>query len=381
LIDLNDATVAPSRYDLAAIVQRLRDTAHAWVPGLFPNGRRQGDEWRLANIAGAPPRRSGSCVILLRGERAGDWHDFDGGEGGGPLSTLAHGTGLADRALFAHAAEMTSWTGEGPPRQEPPPPAPKPERDAAREIAFILEHAQPIQGTAAERYLQGRGLAVPEGADLLFHPDLANFETRAGYPALVGLVRNLAGEVVALHRTYLQEDGDGAVRKAAIPKPRMMLGRTGGGTVRLAPIGPHGVLGLCEGLETGLAAMAACPGLPVWAALSTSGVEQALLPPEARRAVIFADHDASGAGLRAAEAAAAKLRLEGRQRDRAASDRGRRLQRHAVARRSSGDRGAGRCSDAAAQQRRRCARGAGNRPASAHRLRGAGPSAPHPARR
>ncbi len=309
MIDLNDAAAAPARYDLEAIVQRLRDTAHAWVPGMFPNGRRQGDEWRLANIQGAPPRQSGSFVIMLRGEHAGDWHDFDGGDGGGPLSTLAHGTGLADRALFAHAAGMTGWTGEGPARQEPPP-APKPERDASRDIAFILEHAQPPGGTAAERYLLGRGLSLPEGADLLFHPDLANFGTRAGYPAMVALVRNLAGEVVAVHRTYLQEDGE-AVRKADIPKPRMVLGRSGGGTVRLAPPGPHGVLGLCEGIETGLAAMLACPGLPVWAALSTAGLEQALLPPEARRVVILADHDASGAGARAAEAAAAKLRLEG----------------------------------------------------------------------
>ncbi|WP_198370259.1 DUF7146 domain-containing protein [Roseomonas rosulenta] len=311
MIDLNDAATAPARYDLEAIVQRLRDTAHAWVQGLFPNGRRLGDEWRLANIQGAPPRRSGSCVIMLRGEHAGDWHDFDGGDGGGPLSTLAHGTGLADRALFAHAAGMTGWTGEGPARQEPPS-APKPERDASRDISFIREHAQPIQGTAAERYLVSRGLVVPDGADLLFHPDLANFETRAGYPAMVALVRNLAGEVVAVHRTYLQDDGE-AVRKADIPKPRMMLGRSGGGTVRLAPLGPHGVLGLCEGIETGLAAMLACPGLPVWAALSTTGLEQAVLPPEAKRVVILADHDASGAGMRAAEAAAAKLRLEGRE--------------------------------------------------------------------
>ena len=55
MIDLNDATpAAPSfRYDLDAIGARLRDSAHAWVPGLFPNGRRQGDEWRLANIQGA----------------------------------------------------------------------------------------------------------------------------------------------------------------------------------------------------------------------------------------------------------------------------------------------------------------------------------------
>jgi hypothetical protein len=91
----------------------------------------------------------------------------------------------------------------------------------------------------------------------------------------------------------------------------MMLGRTAGGAVRLAPIGPHGVLGLCEGIETGLAVMAACPGLPVWAALSTAGLEQVQLPPEARRIIILADHDASGAGMRAAEAAARRLRGSG----------------------------------------------------------------------
>ena len=152
---------------------------------------------------------------------------------------------------------------------------------------------------------------MPDGADLLFHPDLTNFETKTGYLAMIGLVRDVAGAVIALHRTYLQQDDD-TIRKADVPKPRMMLGKTGGGTVRLAPIGEAGVLGLCEGIETGLAVMASCPGLPVWATLSTSGLEQAQLPPDARRIVILADHDASGAGLRAAEAAARRLRLEGR---------------------------------------------------------------------
>lgn len=311
MIDLNDAAppALALRYDLDAIAARLRDTAHAWVPGLFPNGRRQGDEWRLANIHGAPPRQSGSCVIMLAGEHAGDWHDFDGGGGGGPFSTLEHGTGLSGRLLFAEAAARVGWTGEAPARQDPPP-ARKPERDMTHEIGFVREHAVPISGTPAEHYLQGRGLAVPLGADLLFHPDLTNFETKTGYLAMIGLVRDVAGEVIALHRTYLQQDGD-TVRKADVPKPRMMLGKVGGGAVRLAPIGAHGVLGLCEGIETGLAVMAACPGLPIWATLSTSGLEQVQLPPEAQRVVILADHDTSGAGIRAADAVAGRLRRNG----------------------------------------------------------------------
>ena len=46
--------------------------------------------------------------------------------------------------------------------------------------------------------------------------------------AMIGLVRDVAGEVIALHRTYLQQDGD-TVRKADVPKPRMMMGKVGGG--------------------------------------------------------------------------------------------------------------------------------------------------------
>ncbi len=314
MIDLNVIDAAPVRFDLDEIVRRLRATAETWVPGMFPNGRREGHQWRLANIHGDPPRKSGSCVIELRGDRAGDWHDFDGDQGGGPLSTLSHGVHLSDRPLFAYAADMVGWSPAAPARQGPPVAATKPERDSSREVVFILEHALPVADTSVEAYLTGRGLTVPAGADLQFHPDLTHWETKTGYPGMIGVVRDVAGAVIALHRTYLSDDPvqPGVVQKATVTKPRMMLGRTGGGTVRLGPIGPAGVLGLCEGIETGLAVMNACPGLPVWAALSTSGIEQALLPPEARCIVLLADHDASGAGLRAAEAAAAKLRFDGR---------------------------------------------------------------------
>ena len=70
VIDLNDVVPYHAelpRYDLDLIVQRLRDTAETWVPRLFPNGKRVGDEWRLANIRGDAPRNTGSCVIALRG--------------------------------------------------------------------------------------------------------------------------------------------------------------------------------------------------------------------------------------------------------------------------------------------------------------------------
>ncbi len=315
MIDFNGVAPAPAKpihYDLDVIVARLRETAEHWVPQDFPNGRRNGDEWRLANIRGDAPRKNGSCVISLKGGRAGDWYDHDGGQGGGPLSTLEQKTGLSGRDLFAHAADMVGWSAGAPPRQEPAP-TPKSNRDPASEISFILSHAKPIKDTLASDYLTGRGLAIPDRADIKFHADLTHWETKTGFPALIAIVRDHAGTTVAIHRTYLQiDETSNTVTKANVAKPRMMLGKVAGGAVRLAEIGTDGVLGLCEGIETGLAAMTACPDLAVWATLSTTNLEQVHLPPEATRIFILADHDASGAGSRAAETAARRLRSEDR---------------------------------------------------------------------
>ncbi|MFN3644680.1 MAG: toprim domain-containing protein [Gemmobacter sp.] len=313
MLDLNDAKPLggePLRYDLDLVVARLRETAEVWVPRLFPRGRRSGDEWRLANIRGDAPRNTGSCVITLRGAHAGDWIDFDGNQGGGPISAIEEATGLDGRALIVEAAEIAGIAPGAPERRAPPTPPPL-KRDPALEIAHILTGAQPITGSPVARYLTGRGLMVPEAADLLFHPDLTHWETKTGYPAMLGQVRDRDGAVIGLHRSYLAIE-DEAVTKAPLDKAKKMLGRVARGAVRLADLGDGDRLALSEGIETGLAVMTACPDLPAWATLSTSGLEQVELPPGVRRVLILADNDASGAGLRAAEAAARRLRAQGR---------------------------------------------------------------------
>ena len=189
MIDLNDTRpLGPEavRYDLDEIVRRLRASAERWVPRYFPNGKRVGDEWRLANIAGDPPRKNGSCVITLTGAHAGDWIDFDGNTGGGPLSALEHATGLSGRVLIAHAAELA---GSAPVRPTPTPGKDR-GKDAGKEIELVLSRCQPVTGSPAAAYLAARGLAVPETPDLLFHPDLTYWETRTGYPALIAIIRD-----------------------------------------------------------------------------------------------------------------------------------------------------------------------------------------------
>ncbi len=323
MIDLNEVRplgAERERYDLDEIVTRLRDGTEHWVPRHFPDGRRNGDEWRLANISGDAPRKNGSCVITLKGPHAGDWIDFDGNEGGGPLSALEHATGLSGRALFAYAAELA---GTAPVRIAAPTapkdgagsasetaPETRSKENARREIEIIVSGCRALADSPAETYLAARGLAVPDTPELRFHSDLTYWDTRTGYPALVAFVRNAGCRAIGIHRTYPASDGTG---KADVPKPRMMLGPVAGGAVRLTPLGERGVLGLAEGIETGLSITEACPGLPVWAALAAGNLVHVALPPEVVRVVILADNDGEGAGIRAARRAAQRHAAEGRQ--------------------------------------------------------------------
>ena len=77
VIDLNDVWQAPARLDLGVIREQLAATAADWLPELFPQARLTSDRkaLRCADLAGRPPRNEGSCVINLRGPRAGWGYD------------------------------------------------------------------------------------------------------------------------------------------------------------------------------------------------------------------------------------------------------------------------------------------------------------------
>jgi hypothetical protein len=248
LIDLNDVTpLRRGRIDLDAVVAALRHDAPRWVTKLFPAGRREGEEWRLANIRGDAPRKHGSCVITLTGERAGEWFDFDRNHGGGVLSTIEQATGLAGRELLEYAADLAGLgairchpsgaVAKGPASTSQAAKA----RDDTHEIELILARSVPAAGTLVDVYLASRGLPPPACPDLFFHPDLTHWDSRSGWPAMVAVVRNSVGSPIGLHRTWLAPDGKA---KAPVAKPRKMLGKVAGGSVRLAPPTSDGLLGL-----------------------------------------------------------------------------------------------------------------------------------------
>jgi putative DNA primase/helicase len=175
-------------------------------------------------------------------------------------------------------------------------------------LDFWRHETVPTAGTVVERYWLARGLAPPVPPSIRMSRSWLRHPEGGSRPGMVALVQHVEFGPVGIHRTWLAVDGSG---KAAFREQRRSLGPVKGAAVRLAPAGD--VLMVSEGIETGAAAMTAT-GLPVWAALSTSGMVSLVLPqlPLAGTVVILADHDHSGVGARAAHTAAQRWLAEGR---------------------------------------------------------------------
>ena len=171
-------------------------------------------------------------------------------------------------------------------------------------VVRIWRQSGPPSDSLITHYLASRGILSPLPLDLRFHPHLRH-PTGAYAPAMVAAIRNVDGLVTGLHRTWLRDDGAG---KAHLSPAKAMLGICRGGAVRLAEVDDE--LGVSEGIESGLSVQQAA-GLPVWAALSTSGLSGLVMPSRVRRIVILADGDAPGE--KAAQTAAARWCDEGRE--------------------------------------------------------------------
>ncbi len=194
-----------------------------------------------------------------------------------------------------------NWTDRPPPAEAGP--HSQERTDAALRI---WRASRPAEGTPVSTYLRSRGIAVSPPRSVRYHTGLKH-PSGAAWPAMVALVtRATDGKPVGVHRTFLALDGNG---KAPVEPTKMMLGPCRGGAVRLGS--PSELLLVGEGIETCLAAMQASGHL-AWAALSTSGMAALALPPTVTKVIVLADHDVSGAGERAAFAAAQRWLNEGR---------------------------------------------------------------------
>jgi hypothetical protein len=302
--------------NLQELNDALAATADRWVPELFRQGRinRATGALHVADISGRPPRKTGSCVIQLKGDHAGAWWDFSENRGGEAVSTLKEFWGIDGAELLKRAAELAerhgAHVGKAPKRRA----GHKSIDHLFREARHALNCSVPAAGTLVESYLASRGLTLPPCEDLLFNDSLTHWETKSGKPAMVARMRFPDGTPTGgIHRIYLKDDGSGYIAK-------MMLGPTGknDGILQIAQPSAGGVLGIAEGIETALA----CTRLfrvPCWAALSTGRMRylgrwfHEARPSHIKRLIVFADIGPDGessAAELAAWARAAGIEVE-----------------------------------------------------------------------
>lgn len=238
----------------------------------------------------------------------GDYFCNGCGPGDG-LSLLMKVRGFSFREALAEAARAAQLDLPRPVCRVPaPPPAAQQIATPTRRVLDILKTAcDPLDLPDVRAYLDSRKLwPLPAGCTLRGHAGIEYFDDgkRIGkYPALVAEIRDVEGELVTLHTTFLHKN-----RKLAEHEPRKILSPMAGRTGCAVRLMPHaGTLGIGEGLETVLAAQR-LHGVPTWSALNKTLLAKFTPPETVKKLVIFADRDAPGL-----EAAARLIeRLQGR---------------------------------------------------------------------
>ncbi|MDT8277703.1 toprim domain-containing protein [Roseomonas mucosa] len=218
-----------------------------------------------------------------------------------PLLYCANG---CDRDTLGDAAARAAGGTWEPPTRDLAAEASSRERKQAA-ARRLWSDAVPAAGTLADRYLAGRCLP-----DLATSPRLRFFadtpHPEAGrLPAMIAAVSDAAGDLVAVHRTYLDA---ATARKARVEPAKASLGPVWGGAVRLHAVAAELVIG--EGIETAASAGKLLQ-LPAWAAISAGNLARGLvLPSEVRQVVIAVDPDQPGEA--AAQSAVDRWTREGR---------------------------------------------------------------------
>ena len=283
------------------LIHALAENAEGVCRHYLPAGRREGSYWIVGDLQNNPGR---SMFVRLTGPTsgsgaAGKWTDSATSEFGDLLDIIRERTGISRFPDLL--AEARVHLGRPAPVL---PDATSPRKSKAlggtpAAAARLFAASVPLPGTLAGTYLRSRGITQGGASNALrFHPKCWHRDegqTKSiPRPALIAAVTDGVGALQGAHRTWLAPDGQG---KAAVKIQRRAMGHLLGNAVRLSP--RDDILFVGEGIETMLSLSEAAPGLPVWAALSSSHLGAVLLPVGLRRLYIAIDRDT--AGQRAAE--------------------------------------------------------------------------------
>lgn len=297
------------RLDAGAISSGLASHAEAFCRHWFPEGRRVGNYWQMADVSGAKGR---SLVVRLKphgGRKAGKWTDHQSGEHGDLLDLLQyHLEPVAYPDLLRQAAD---YLGEAPVvpddggRVDAPALASNRQIEAGRKL---FSYGRPIKDTLADTYLRGRGIAR-FGPALAFHSNVylrGEDGSRLEIPALLAAISDNAGKITGCSRVFLNAKTGGL---ADIEAPKRVLGRLHGNAIRFGKWNSCTDLIAGEGLENALSVGTALPRAALASCLTANHLAAFTYPASIKRLWIARDND--DAGERAASRLADRADADG----------------------------------------------------------------------
>lgn len=282
------------RFDAGAISSGLARHAEAFCRHWFPEGRRVGNYWQMADVSGAKGR---SLVVRLRshgGRMAGKWTDNATGQHGDLLDLLQHHLEpVSYPDLLRQAAD---YLGEAPVLPDDGVGHDEPAVTSDRQIDAgrrLFSYGRPIKSTAADTYLRGRGIAR-FGPALAFHANVYLRDedgTRLELPALLAAISDNAGKITGCSRIFLDAETGGLAR---IEAPKRVLGRLHGNAIRFGNWKTCTDLIAGEGLENTLSVGTALPRSALASCLTANHLAAFAYPTSIKRLWIARDNDAVG---------------------------------------------------------------------------------------
>ena len=298
--------MADHRNQAGELAEALSRSVEAVCRHYLSSGRRSGHHWLVGDVDNTPGR---SLYVRLVGPTsgkgaAGRWCDAATGQHGDLLDLIRLNRGYGSlRDAMDEARSFLALPRLTPRSTRPADRGPR-SSDTVAMARRLFASGQPIRGTLAERYLQGRGIdfADIDAGALRLHPAAHYREApdspRQTFPALLAAVTDPAGTVTGVHRTYLDPRPDVSLEpwrlgKAPVASPRRSLGQLAGNGARLRSR-DGAVLLVGEGIETVLSLMPLFPDAGAVAALSAAHLVLLALPSATTTLLIARDNDAAG---------------------------------------------------------------------------------------
>lgn len=313
---------------------------------LAPDGRRQGGYWIARNPVRAD-RNGGSFWVRLD---SGAWKDEATGDTGDVFKLIGYVKGCGDFKDQLAWARGFLGLGAMPPDQQREAARAAHDaqraREAAREADLVKwrraakaiylnsKRSGALAGSVVGRYLLARGIDIGRlprlPGSIGWLPDGWHRQEVDGgqpvltqWPVMVAALTDDAGEIAAVHRTWIARDGSG---KAPVDPPRKIWPAYKGAAIRLwrgasglpvkeaAAAGLLETLVLCEGVEDGLSFAVSCPEHRIWCAGSLGNLAEIKLPAIVDRVIVAKDNDwGKPQAQRRFDAAIAALAAQGRE--------------------------------------------------------------------